>query len=174
MLNFFRKDKKLIEQAQAIKDAADKYAEEVKKQAAIEYDRIVGLAEDAHDSILQEAQEIHNRLIDSASRDDKRRIRETNAICAQKRIEAEERAKEIVADAQDKAQLMMVRAVSLGGKLTAEVYDKDIKGRVFFRIAPHLDAEGYEKLKAGEGHMSCKLIYPDGSRQDVQLIKYKG
>lgn len=47
--------------------------------------------------------------------------------------------------------------------------EKDVKGRPFARIAPLVDAEGYEALCKGEGRMQMKITYPDGNKKLVYV-----
>ena len=42
---------------------------------------------------------------------------------------------------------------------------KDVDGRMFSRIAPVFDDEGYKLMKEGKGRLKVRLVHPDGNKQ---------
>lgn len=100
--------------------------------------------------------------------------KKTKILCEDKVHKAHMYSETIVHEALVNAQNTMTTAAKMGDVMTIEMYEKDIYGRPFFRIAPLLDPEGYEALKEGTGGMKFKLIYPDGSRQIVKVVPYNG
>lgn len=126
--------------------------------------RCTHIEENMNARIDRNKKKIHNELEEEKKK--------TDILCEDKILKAHQYAESVVHDAVVRAQDTLTQAAKLGDVMTIELYKKDIYGRPFFRLAPLLDAEGYEKLRKGEGEMKFKLVYPDGSRQVVRAIPY--
>lgn len=93
---------------------------------------------------------------------------------AQSNISVELLQKEVMLEKKERAELKSKneRMQNLLADMSLYMIDpKDIDGKIFSRIAPLIDAEGYELLKSGEGRLKAKIIEPGRKSRVIYLEK---
>ena len=82
--------------------------------------------------------------------------------------------KELLRERQEKKDLVFraERLQKLLDDMQLYLVDpKDVEGRIFSKIAPLIDEEGYELLKAGSGRLKAKIIEPGRQSRIIYLEK---